>query len=86
MRLRFTRFLYRSYKRIVENSDGLDDAIKHAWSSYSPGTSGWTAVALDVDDWITTDTNAAKGAMMKVHYNLMSGKLLVNGLPLDQPP
>ena len=86
MRLRFTRFLHRSYKRIAENSDGLDDAIKHAWSSYSPGTGGWTAVALDVDDWITTDTNAAKGAVMKVHYNLVSGELLVNGLPLDQPP
>lgn len=86
LRLRFTRLLHRSYKSIAEAYEGLDDAIKHSWSSYSPGTGGWTAVTPDADDWITTDTNAARGAVMMVHYNLLSGELLVNGAPLDQPP
>lgn len=44
MRLRFTKFLHRSCKKIAENSDGIDDAIKHSWSSYSPSTGGWTAM------------------------------------------
>jgi hypothetical protein len=83
MRLRSVRFLDRYHKSISEKHEGIDDAIKQSWSSYKPAAGGWSTVSPEHDDWITTET---AGNKMQVHYNLLSGELLVNGVPLDQPP
>ncbi|KAM0708220.1 hypothetical protein Q7P35_004870 [Cladosporium inversicolor] len=82
MRLRFVRFLDRYYKSISGKYEGIDDAIKQSWSAYKPGPGGWSTVSPPQDDWITSETKGNK----QVHYNLLSGELLVNGVPLDQPP
>lgn len=82
MRLRFVRFLGRYYKSIAGKHEGIDDAIKQSWSAYKPGPGGWATVSPLRDDWISCQTKANK----LVHYNLLSGELLVNGVPLDQPP
>ncbi|EME77662.1 uncharacterized protein MYCFIDRAFT_84294 [Pseudocercospora fijiensis CIRAD86] len=84
--LRFKRLLFRSYGFLAKNAAGMDDAVKKSWSGYVPGAGGWNIVSNKVDDWITTDTARTQGATMRVHYNLLTGQLLVNGLPLDQPP
>ncbi|GAB7331594.1 hypothetical protein MBLNU13_g02973t1 [Cladosporium sp. NU13] len=82
MRLRFVRFLDCYYKSISGKHEGIDDAIKQSWSAYKPGPGGWSTVSPLQDDWISSETKENK----QVHYNLLSGELLVNGVPLDQPP
>ncbi|KXT06191.1 hypothetical protein AC578_1431 [Pseudocercospora eumusae] len=85
--LRFKRLLFRSYGFLAKNAAGIDDAIKKSWSGYVPQVGGfWNPVSNEVDNWITTDTARTQGATMRVHYNLLTGELLVNGLPLDQAP
>ncbi|KXT10875.1 hypothetical protein AC579_8995 [Pseudocercospora musae] len=84
--LRFKRLLFRSYRLLAKNAEGIDDAVKKSWSGYVPGFDGWSPVSNNADNWITTDTDGTQGATMRVHYNLLTGELLVNGLPLDQPP
>ncbi|KAF7189675.1 hypothetical protein HII31_08995, partial [Pseudocercospora fuligena] len=84
--LRFKRLLFRSCGFLAKSATGIDDAVKKSWSGYIPGSGSWNVVSSKVDNWITTDTARAQGATMRVHYNLLTGELLVNGLPLDQPP
>lgn len=86
LHLRFQRLLFRSYKILALNSAGLDIAIKQAWSSYIPGGSGWTSSG-STDHWMTTTTAASEAGSAKyVHYDLLTSELLVNGLPVAQPP
>ena len=85
--LRFKRLLHRGYRILAQSEAGIDIAIKQAWSSYAPGAVGWVQVSTVADHWITTTTAAdAAGSAKRVHYNLLSGELLVNGSPIDQPP
>ncbi|KAF2437256.1 hypothetical protein P171DRAFT_459255 [Karstenula rhodostoma CBS 690.94] len=79
LQLRSKRLLLRSYAVLSQNGVALDAAVKKVWSGYMFSSIGWSTQAKH---WITTDT--ATGA--RVHYNLLSGELLVNGLPLNQPP
>ena len=86
MRLRATQLLHRCLEIIRKDDAALDDAISHAWPAYMPGPNGWDAASPTADDWVTTEIDATDGNDMRVHYNLLSGELLVNGVPLDQPP
>ncbi|KAK7696887.1 hypothetical protein SLS64_014115 [Diaporthe eres] len=84
--LRRKRLLSRIYKILAQQPTELDDAIKKAWSAFVSG-SAWCVASETAHDWVTTDTRATtQAASMSVHYNLLSGELLVNGMPLDQPP
>ncbi|KAK0928635.1 hypothetical protein LTR48_002507 [Friedmanniomyces endolithicus] len=39
------------------------------------------------DHWLTTSTKTGvSGVTLRVHFNTLDGELLVNGLPLGQPP
>ncbi|KAG8166635.1 hypothetical protein KVR01_002324 [Diaporthe batatas] len=78
--MRRKRLLCRAWKTLARYPTELDDAIGNWWSAYIPG-SNWQAASETADHWMTTDTLG-----MTVHYNLLTGELLVNGLPLDQPP
>lgn len=83
------RLLHRIHQRLMQNclQAHLDDAIHKSWSSYVPGATGWKTVSESADHWLTTTTAGAEDSGgLRVHYNLLSGELLVNGLPLDQPP
>ncbi|KAK4574981.1 hypothetical protein LTR86_000831 [Recurvomyces mirabilis] len=84
--LRHKKLLHRLYPLLAEQRDGLDDAVHHAWSAYAAGTSGWIPVSESADHWLSTTSAATNGLSTTVHLNLLSGELLVNGLPLDQPP
>ena len=84
--LRFQRLLHRSYPLLAKNHHGLDDAIGQAWSAYQAGTD-WRAISNDIDYWVFTKTAPTDGGdTLSVHYNLLTGELLVNGQPLDRLP
>ncbi|KAI5366675.1 hypothetical protein Slin14017_G043150 [Septoria linicola] len=83
------RLLHRIYQKFTTPRlhVQLDDAIHKSWSSYVPGNCGWHPVSDAAEHWITTNTaGTVDGPSLSVHYNLLDGELLVNGLPLDQPP
>lgn len=79
---RHQRTLHRIYKLLLRHQNGIDDAVGKSWSAYIPSRDGWAMVSDIADNWFTTRTAAG----LEVHYNSLDGELLVNGLPLDQPP
>ncbi|KAK3671302.1 hypothetical protein LTR78_008762 [Recurvomyces mirabilis] len=84
--LRHKKLLHRLYPLLAEQIEGLDDAVHQAWSAYTAGTTGWAPVSESADHWLSTSSASTNGFSTSVHLNLLSGELLVNGLPLDQPP
>ncbi|KAI0547073.1 hypothetical protein F4679DRAFT_598040 [Xylaria curta] len=83
--LRFRRLLYRSLPILSTSHSGISDAVRKSWSAYRPG-GGWR-VAGNTTHWLVIDTAPdSKGSQSQVHYNLLSGELLVNGIPLSRPP
>jgi hypothetical protein len=85
-RLRFARLLHRCYELLAGNHEALDDAVKCSWSAYIPCASGWTTGSDQADYWVMTETRDLKGVTRRVQYDLLSGELLINGMPLDQAP
>ncbi|KAI3342590.1 hypothetical protein F4824DRAFT_113897 [Ustulina deusta] len=85
LNLRFRRLLYRSSHILSATHSGISDAVKKSWSAYRPG-GGWQMVC-DATHWLVTETASdSQGVRFQVHYNLLSGELLVNGLSLSRPP
>lgn len=85
--LRFKRLLHRTCHHLLQDPDGLNVAVKRAWSAFVPNTAGWKQVSKEANHWLTTTTaTRASGNPIRVHYDLLTGELLANGLPLDQPP
>ncbi|RMZ74996.1 hypothetical protein DV737_g5547, partial [Chaetothyriales sp. CBS 132003] len=88
---RWKSLCYRSYtilaNQIVNvDSRSLDDAIRNTWSSYAAGD-GWRAVSNEFDHWLfkTLSLECSEKPLV-VHYNLLTGELLVGGLPLAHLP
>lgn len=86
LRLRLLRLLHRCYRLFTDYPAQLDDAVKQSWSSYVPGSSSWSKADWRTDDWIKTLAYSSVGDENEVHLNLLSGELLVEGVPLDQLP
>ncbi|KAJ8131228.1 hypothetical protein O1611_g2397 [Lasiodiplodia mahajangana] len=85
MSLRFHRLLYRSLSVLSKAHSGISDAIQKSWSAFRSG-SGWQ-IACGTTHWLVTETTSDNGGIQcQVHYNLLSGELLVNGIPLSRPP
>ncbi|KAK2480402.1 hypothetical protein H9L39_07970 [Fusarium oxysporum f. sp. albedinis] len=61
-------------------SSCLDLAIRRHWPAFQP-TASWT-LAAETSYWFET-TNRGH---LQVHYNILTGELLVNGLPLTRLP
>ncbi|KAG1794544.1 uncharacterized protein HD556DRAFT_1367943 [Suillus plorans] len=79
--------LEAAVRRYVENHrEGLDSAVKAIWGSYRRGTS-WKALPAPCSRWLATKT-APSGSQspQTVHYNLIDGRLLVDGKPLGRLP
>ncbi|KAK1673137.1 hypothetical protein BDP55DRAFT_634371 [Colletotrichum godetiae] len=82
-----TSYLHHSYlgKKILSGSSaGIDHAISANWSSYEPSHE-WKIVSATHSSWLTSLT-AATTSHLFVQLNLITGELLVNGLPLDHLP
>ena len=82
--------LFRHFRtRIMQgNQEGLNKAIRHIWSGFEPTSAGWTAVqAPSLQRWIMSVTEAKPGkASQRVLYDLLEGKLLVDGVPFGRLP
>lgn len=69
---------------LVTDIHGID--LKPIWSAYEPGER-WVAEAGKNERWVYTNTRACHGSeSQKVHYNLITGELLVEGLALGRMP
>ncbi|KAI0188207.1 hypothetical protein EV127DRAFT_513230 [Xylaria flabelliformis] len=79
--LRFRRLLYRSFRIISTSRSGISDAVRKSWSAYRP-EGEWRVAGIHTTNWLVIDT----ASQSQVHYNLISGELLVNGVPLSRPP
>jgi hypothetical protein len=82
--MRSKRFLQRAHSTMAQHSDQVDHAVQKSWSRYAAEPTGWTIVSGAGGHWLSTDT-LVEGHSMSVHLDLLSGELLVNGLPMDQP-
>lgn len=89
---RWQSLTYRCYPILAENIihhgfPALDFAIKGAWAAYR-ASSGWSA-ALDEDKtWLVSriSSHSDSHKLLDVHFNLLTGELLVDGLPLARLP
>ncbi|KAJ5394787.1 uncharacterized protein N7487_009090 [Penicillium crustosum] len=83
---------YRSYAILAdciahEQNPGMDWAMQEAWAAYHPGAQ-WSKLPEEAGYWLfcrfaaqsTPDTEVL------VHYNLLGGELLMDGLPLARLP
>ncbi|KAK1974854.1 hypothetical protein LZ30DRAFT_810521 [Colletotrichum cereale] len=70
-------------KVVTEGSSALDDAISASWSVYEPSRH-WMTLPEAHNTWLTSNT--ASPTPMVVHFNLITGELLVDGSPLDHLP
>ncbi|KAK2765376.1 hypothetical protein FQN54_008222 [Arachnomyces sp. PD_36] len=95
--LRSTKLLLQRYLRLAhllepfirEHVDlpfGLNSTISRVWAGYKEGRS-WAVLPAPHDRWVRTQTSSEGGRLsMAVHYNILDGTLLVNGLPLTRLP
>ncbi|KAJ4389003.1 hypothetical protein N0V93_006465 [Gnomoniopsis smithogilvyi] len=65
----------------VESTTSLDDAIQDQWPEFERG-SPWQS--LTVSHWAISETGNHKGRRLPLHYNLLTGQLLVDGSPLSR--
>ncbi|CAG8959752.1 hypothetical protein HYFRA_00001658 [Hymenoscyphus fraxineus] len=72
--------------QILASPDGINQAIKQLWEGYVPGTP-WSCLEEPNDRWLKTETAPSEnGSPMTVHFNTLSGELLINGAPLTRMP
>ncbi|CZR56441.1 uncharacterized protein PAC_06329 [Phialocephala subalpina] len=73
-------------KQIVASPDGINKAVGRMWAGYEPGTR-WVVVEAPNDRWLTTHTaDSDNVSSTAVHFNMLTGSLLINGLPLGRLP
>lgn len=88
---RWQKLMFRAYpllaKLIFDNGlrSCLDDSIKANWPTYNPGNA-WVLARSDIDYWVCSNTDSHSERNVRLHFNLLTGNLLVNGLPLSRLP
>lgn len=93
IKLLLERFFRRSHTleqffrhHCLKNQQGIDATVREIWSSYRPAGS-WSALPAPNERWLVTTTHSEGSySQMMVHYNILDGSLLVNGLPLTRLP
>lgn len=85
---RVMRQAFRSLANYItrHRSTCLDKAIRRSWEDFKPAIEGdWRAA--ESSSWITTNQLYPKSEQfIKVHFDLLTGELLVNGVPLSGLP
>jgi hypothetical protein len=65
------------------HADAYDEALKRLWLGYRPDVSSrWHALPRPNSRWISC---SAEGGS-EVHFNLLTGQLLINGKPMGRLP
>lgn len=94
-----TTILYRRWQRLshrsfsilaqqISNGDGsLDSALHVSWPAY-PGAGRWRRISETYDHWLVGEslTNSVSSKSLTMHFNILDGELLVNGVPLGRLP
>ncbi|KAK4551476.1 hypothetical protein LTR86_011153 [Recurvomyces mirabilis] len=84
---RVHQLFHRAYPLLSRNQEGLNNAIASSWPAFTPSAIGWAEASPGADHWMTTLSTPAGGHVpLRIHYNLLSGELLVNGKPFDHTP
>lgn len=66
--------------------EGLNISISRFWQGYE-SESQWKCLSTPNDRWVETKTTAKPDTISQlVRYNLLDGRLLINGLPLSRLP
>jgi hypothetical protein len=69
-------------QHILRDSRGLSEAVTANWTAFEPASNtSWTALDGHQEHWLYTTSGT-----LPVHINLLTGQLLVNGLPLARLP
>lgn len=87
---RLSRNIEKTLHTLITDGDystckGLDDCLKSTWSGYTTGGI-WEALKAPNDRWVVTHMRSSDGARHTVHYNILTGKLLIDGSPLKKLP
>jgi hypothetical protein len=85
---RLSHFLESPLIKLIHNDQcGLDAAIISVWSAYRPGDGRWQQLDGSNSRWLTSFTAPLPNQRaQKVHYNILNGKLLVDGKSLGCMP
>jgi hypothetical protein len=87
---RFSRLSHRLEpavrELILRDPRGLDDSVSQLWSSYVPANP-WKSMRALPDEWVTTQTvDNGNSNPATVHFNMLTGILLVDGSSLNSLP
>nr|POE46995.1 hypothetical protein CFP56_00327 [Quercus suber] len=78
------RLLLRCYHKLTSDQAALNDCVSKSWVGFKSG-SPWNTVTSD--HWVETIVQGEDtGETSTVHFDVLNGELLVNGLPLDRLP
>ncbi|CUA77979.1 Protein Ycf2 (chloroplast) [Olimarabidopsis pumila] [Rhizoctonia solani] len=85
---RFARQIAQNVLESVKRSrDVLSNPLRQIWPDYRRGSGGWRVLSAPNNRWITTTTAAYHGSRtQKVHLNIITGQLLIDGKPLGRLP
>ncbi|EGO02914.1 hypothetical protein SERLA73DRAFT_70404 [Serpula lacrymans var. lacrymans S7.3] len=73
-------------RRIQEDRTGFDTAILSIWHGYRPG-SPWQNLEYPNENWLSSSTSNADNQQSQcLHYNVLEGRLLIDGKPLGHLP
>lgn len=68
------------------HGDGLNSAVQHIWNGVVLGSS-WTVFPGDFPSWVQNKTVPMQGGQSQiVLFNLLSGRMLVDGKPVGKVP
>ena len=74
-------------KQILQNAHKINNAIKFLWDSYIPAISWslWGSADGVHREWLAASI-LDSGTSTNLHFNLLTGSLLIDGLPLSRLP
>ena len=76
------RMLPKLCNNVLRDCSGLNEAVAKVWASFQPAANAvWRTLDAPHQQWLYI----ASGTL-PVHFNLLTGELLVNGLPLARLP
>ncbi|KAF2490217.1 hypothetical protein BU16DRAFT_517393 [Lophium mytilinum] len=71
---------------VLADSSGLNQVIRQIWRGYG-SSNKWVALPTPDQHWLTTETSSAlTQTSVTVHFNILTGQLLVKGKPVSRLP
>ncbi|KAI0319197.1 hypothetical protein OF83DRAFT_1055392 [Amylostereum chailletii] len=71
---------------LATSTEGLDRALERIWPSYRRGSPNWQGLPDPNSRWMHVPTTMDLGRCQEVHYNMLDGRLLIDGKPLGRLP